>query len=587
MFLKRGQVVDRYTVEVELGEGGVATVYRVRHNTLGTTHALKVLHVSGNAIRERLVQEGRVQAALRHPNIVAVTDVIDVAGAPGLLMEFIEGPPLDRWLRENRPTLAQAEDVFRGILMGVSRAHRVGLIHRDLKPGNVLLEIGDDGVIVPKVSDFGLAKILSEDESGGRAQTRSGMTMGTPAYMAPEQVRDAKTVDQRADIFALGCILYELCTGVSPFDQGDVLAIFSALAAGTYTPPEQVNPDIPVRLRNAIVGCLSNRREERIPDCATLRQVLEGSVTEPWPTLAPTSVEELRQRANLTASVSPGFSPSAGHVSTQTYATGELAESGRTVVPDLLAPPPIRPESARTVPPPPSLPPLASNATVIATDLSIMPDDERFAPSPKPARSLLATLLGLGVAGFTTIATILLVLGGLLYALWGPQPADDGERFLSPTGTGPPVTPVVDAAPTATVTPPLVPPAVGVTPTGETPVATATRTAPVGTPVVVSTPVTTKVTPPVTPTGTKAATPKETPPAGPAGGSVSVSGDADEVWLEGPTGRVGLGAVPAGDYKIKARFRGEAAISAGRVTVRAGQAVTLSCSADFQLCKAK
>lgn len=193
MVLETGQTVERFTVEAKLGEGGMAAVYRVRHNTLGSYHALKLLKVANPDIKRRLVEEGRVQASLHHPNIVAVTDVLVVEGQPGLLMELVDGPTLEEWLWSNRPTLEQAEALFRGVVAGVGRAHRAGLVHRDLKPGNILLDLAD-GMVIPKVTDFGLAKILA-DEDGGHSQTRSGVTLGTPQFMAPEQIRNAKTVD--------------------------------------------------------------------------------------------------------------------------------------------------------------------------------------------------------------------------------------------------------------------------------------------------------------------------------------------------------------------------------------------------------
>ena len=191
--LEVGREIDRYVVEAEIGEGGIAHVFRVRHRTLRTLHALKILKVGGRALCERLVQEGQLQAAISHPNIVAVTDVLEVDGSPGLLMEYVEGGALDRWLDTNRPGVAEAERLFRGIVAGVGRAHREGLVHRDLKPGNILLARGDEGLL-PKVADFGLAKILMDIPGGANNATRSVVGMGTPAYMSPEQLRNAKGV---------------------------------------------------------------------------------------------------------------------------------------------------------------------------------------------------------------------------------------------------------------------------------------------------------------------------------------------------------------------------------------------------------
>ncbi len=271
--LKPGTVVDRYVVESMLGQGGMAVVFLVRHNQLGTRHALKILTMPVRSIRERLLQEGRVQASLRHPNIVAVTDVITVDDAPGLVMEFIGGPALDEFLEHHKLTFEQADVLAQGIVSGVQCAHDKDLIHRDLKPANVMLEIGKNGLI-PKVADFGLAKVLSG--SGGATQTRSGVTMGTPAYMAPEQIRDSKNVDQRADIFSLGCILYDLVCGQRAFHGADTLALFTAVAGGQFTPPREIKPDLPKRMENAILGALQIDADKRIPDCATLLDVWTG-----------------------------------------------------------------------------------------------------------------------------------------------------------------------------------------------------------------------------------------------------------------------------------------------------------------------
>jgi hypothetical protein len=287
-----GQTIERYVIEAELGRGGMAVVYRVRHARLGSLHALKVLTISSAGLQRRLLQEGQAQATLRHPHVVSVTDVIDVHGQPGLVMEYVEGPTLEAWLDDHRPDLAESERIFRAILSAVEAAHAAGLVHRDLKPANVLLAPASGGLI-PKVADFGLAKAVEEDHSGHQA-TRSGVAMGTPRYMAPEQVRDARRVDRRADVFSLGCILYELVTGEAAFEGPDVLSVFNRVCAGDFRAPEALVPDLPPAVLTAIRGCLVVDAERRIPDCATLRAVLEGAPydipppsNDPRPTLAP------------------------------------------------------------------------------------------------------------------------------------------------------------------------------------------------------------------------------------------------------------------------------------------------------------
>ncbi len=273
--LSPGTTIDRYVIQDVLGEGGMAIVYRVRHGTLGTIHALKVLTSGSSTLRERTIQEGKLQAHVRHPNIVAVTDVLDARGMPGLLMEYVAGPSLEQLLAKTSLSLDEALGIFGGILDGVAYAHQNGLVHRDLKPGNVLLAV-ENGLIVPKVTDFGLAKSRGE---GGMRKTRTGTTMGTPAYMSPEQIRDASSVDHRADIYSLGCLFYELVCGVPPYDGADLMEIFSQIASGSYIPPEKLNPQIPTALCDAIKEALQPDPRRRTADCATFRSRL-GALTQ-------------------------------------------------------------------------------------------------------------------------------------------------------------------------------------------------------------------------------------------------------------------------------------------------------------------
>lgn len=272
--LEVGSCIERYVVERVLGAGGTAMVYLVRHETLGTRHALKVLTITSEGIRNRLITEGRVQGKLKdHPNIVAVYDVLDVQGSPGLVLDYVDGPSLETVLRQYRFGVQDAVLLFEGVLAGVQAAHEVGVAHRDLKPANVLLAETKEG-FVPKVTDFGLAKQLVADQD--IRATRQGVAMGTPSYMAPEQIRDAGTVDERADLFSLGCMLYELITRRRTFPGNEVLPIYNAVTRGEYLPPRHFVPDLDPAIDVAIRGCLQVNRDQRIPDCATLREVLRG-----------------------------------------------------------------------------------------------------------------------------------------------------------------------------------------------------------------------------------------------------------------------------------------------------------------------
>lgn len=271
-----GRVVERYRVEALLGEGGTATVYRVRHTTLDTLHALKVLGLAHRSVRERFITEGRVQAALRHPNAVAVQDVFEVDGVPCLLLEYVDGPDLGRWIETEPYTLEDAERVFRQIVAAVGAAHAIGLVHRDLKPANVLME-RDGEVWVPKVADFGIAKVVLDGREG---RTRAGVAMGTPAWMAPEQIRDASGVDRRADLFSLGCILYNLVTRRPPFDGDDVVEVYETIVRRGWTPPQDLVPDLPDRFARVVEACLRVDPGERPESCEALLDLL-GEPTLP------------------------------------------------------------------------------------------------------------------------------------------------------------------------------------------------------------------------------------------------------------------------------------------------------------------
>lgn len=270
--LKRGDIVDRYNVRQVVGTGGVATVYRVRHTHLQSDHALKVLQIRGSALRQRLIDEGRSQAGLKHPNVLNVTDAFEEDGRLCLIMEYVYGPSLWAFLQGYRPSLDEALELFKGVLRGVDAAHRHGLVHRDLKPGNVLLQPTDGGV-VPKVADFGLVKVMERGDDP--RITRGGDHLGTPQYMAPEQVRSARDVDHRADLFSLGCILYELVTGVRAFDGGSTVKTFELVVKNEYRDPRELVPDLPDNVVATIEGLLLPR-EERFAECAKVMAVLYG-----------------------------------------------------------------------------------------------------------------------------------------------------------------------------------------------------------------------------------------------------------------------------------------------------------------------
>ena len=269
--MRPGMQVGPWRVEGELGRGGMAVVYRVVHVDRGVERALKVLLTRDAEVSRRTALEARVQGRLRHPNLVAVQGVLDVEGQPGIVMDYVAGPTLEAWKAGQQKPTDELFRVFRGIVEGVSEAHRAGLVHRDLKPANVLLDA--DGR--PRVTDFGLVKVLEGEVAG---QTRSGVTMGTPGFMAPEQIRRARHADQRADIFSLGCLLYWLFADKPPFTGQHSMEVLAATVSGHYPHLDALVTTAPKGVSQAVDGCLQVDVDRRLPDCATLLGLLDGRV---------------------------------------------------------------------------------------------------------------------------------------------------------------------------------------------------------------------------------------------------------------------------------------------------------------------
>jgi len=269
-----GQVLGAYKVVRLLGEGGAAVVCEVVHEETGQTYALKVLGLRTQQLISRIKREAKILAKLDHPNILKTHELIEVDGRPAIVMEYVEGEPLNAWLKSHLDRdLATSKKVFDGILTGMQFAHDQGIIHRDLKPANVLMD--SDGIV--KIADFGIAKRNKGENTV--ELTKPEMALGTPAYTAPEQVQDASKVDHRADIYSMGCILFELVCRRQAFPQRNIMERIMAMANAKYTDPDEVILGLDPRIVWAIHGSLVADPDERIGDCATLRGVLDGSKT--------------------------------------------------------------------------------------------------------------------------------------------------------------------------------------------------------------------------------------------------------------------------------------------------------------------
>jgi serine/threonine-protein kinase len=269
--LEKGALVsDRYRVEALLGEGGMGAVYRAEHVLMHKPVALKVLHgdVSNHAeIRTRFGREAMAGAHIDHPNVAAATDFGELPdGSFFLVMEYIAGKSLRALLDDGKVEPARAIKIARGILAGLAAAHAKGIVHRDLKPENVVLvdKNGDPDFV--KILDFGIAKLDPNELSRTRGPassplTRVGAIMGTPEYMAPEQAL-GDPVDHRADLYALGVILYEMLSGVRPFDGGAL----TLMKAHALLAPPPLPDDLGSVVGSERLGVILKRTMAKMPE---------------------------------------------------------------------------------------------------------------------------------------------------------------------------------------------------------------------------------------------------------------------------------------------------------------------------------
>jgi serine/threonine-protein kinase len=278
-----GHVVGKYRLLAQLGEGGMGTVYRAEHVVLGSPAAVKILlpqFTQDAVVVDRFFQEARAASAIRHAGIVEVFDFGRLAsGQAFIAMELLRGEELAGFLaRRGQLDASLAVQIAIQMLAALNATHLVGVVHRDLKPDNVFLvpDSGAPGAIRVKILDFGIAKLTGRPLAGqpGRPRTKN-MILGTPAYMAPEQCRGGGEIDARADLYAVGCLLFELLTGRPPFvasGDGEVMAMH------IYEPPPRLSnlaPHLPVELDALIARLLTKDPADRIPSAAYALATLE------------------------------------------------------------------------------------------------------------------------------------------------------------------------------------------------------------------------------------------------------------------------------------------------------------------------
>ena len=259
--LPAGSRLGNYVLEACIGRGAMASVYRAEHRVLNKRVALKVmaasLHASAEA-RQRFLREARAVAAIDHPNVVSISDAGLMGSTPYLVMELLEGEDLEQHLQCRGPFSGQALAALAlPIVAALSAAHDAGVIHRDLKPGNIFLARTPDGQLVPKLLDFGISKFASASGPANLAMTAFDQLMGSPLYLPPESLQGSRELTARSDQYSLGVVLYECITGQAPFFREGLVPLLNAIVEGSCPAPRSLLPETPPALDAAIRRAMS------------------------------------------------------------------------------------------------------------------------------------------------------------------------------------------------------------------------------------------------------------------------------------------------------------------------------------------
>jgi hypothetical protein len=306
-----GRKLGKYTLEAKLGEGGMAAVFSSHHPQFDRPVAIKILPPTigrDAGFRARFEREGRTIAGLNHPNIIRIYDIDEAEGLFYMVMDLLPGGTLEGRLREGGLDRKWSADVVVKMAEALDYAHTRGVIHRDIKPSNILLDA--DGH--PVLADFGIARLVQGD--GEPNLTSAGMVMGTPAYMAPEQLT-GQPPDARADIYSLGVVLYQLLAGRAPF-TGDTTAVISGHLTRQPPPPRESAPDLPLALDAVVLQALAKQPDHRFKSAGVFAQALRNAASDLEPGI-------VRVASAARAQAAPTFSGVA--LPQATGSTGQLA----------------------------------------------------------------------------------------------------------------------------------------------------------------------------------------------------------------------------------------------------------------------
>ena len=369
-----GQTLGNFKIVAQLGVGGMGVVYAAEHTLIGKKAAVKVLlpRFSQNAdIVQRFFNEAKTAATLQHPGIIDVFDYGKLpTGEAYLVMDFLQGESLtERLKRDGVVPLAQLVGIARQVAAAVGAAHGKGIVHRDLKPDNVYLEPDAAmpfGIRV-KVIDFGIAK-LADEGSPDEVKTQAGELLGTPFYMSPEQCKGAGDVDHRSDIYALGCIVYQMATGTVPFDAKGTGALIAAHIYEEPPPPRTIDANLAPALEQVILRALAK-------DPGARQQTMDALIAELDATLSPPAPASVQNVSAPTVSSpsrrSPALLIAVGALVVAGIGVALFASRGKPATPAAAAHPPGPDAALVAAAPPDAAPPDAAPVTCDTGDLAV------------------------------------------------------------------------------------------------------------------------------------------------------------------------------------------------------------------------
>jgi serine/threonine-protein kinase len=323
-----GDTVGDYQIVGVLGRGGMGKVFQVRNRLSDRVEAMKVIlpgHEEDPDLAGRFLREIKLLASLEHSNIAALRTALQVGNRILMIMEFIDGTSLDDRLRDGPLPIAEAVDCARQVLRALAFAHARKVIHRDVKPPNIL--ITRSGLV--KLTDFGIARSMGD---GNLTLTGAGMAVGSLSYMSPEQVQGG-TADARSDLYSLGVTLYEAVTGRRPFEGENAYAIMHAHLAGEPAPLSELNPAVPPALAAVILKAMARAPDDRFQTALDLESALAAFGTA-TPSLATVTSRlpagfDPGELARLEANLRPALGPIAQHLVTKTARTCSTLEQLR------------------------------------------------------------------------------------------------------------------------------------------------------------------------------------------------------------------------------------------------------------------